>query len=63
MGITVSDISKSLGVARHRVAYAIRVLGLQPAQTAGVVRVYDPSILSVLSAELNRRRLRSAISG
>jgi hypothetical protein len=56
--ITVTKIMDEMGLKRHQVNYAIKILGIKPMERAGFNRVYDPSILDILSAEFENRRLR-----
>lgn len=53
-GLTLGQIAARLGVAQHRIKYAITRCGIQPIGRVGIIRIFD-------EAELPR--LRRAVFG
>ena len=49
---TISDIADSLGVPRHRVAYAVRTRGIEPTTRVKHYRLFDQDAVETIRAEL-----------
>ena len=51
---TISDLSKLLGVRRHRLDYAVTEYGIEPAERAGIVRLWSSEQLPQIKSALDR---------
>jgi hypothetical protein len=49
---TVDDIVRELGIARHRVEYAILAHAIKPTSRVGRIRLYDPQAVEQIERAL-----------
>jgi len=52
--LTIGDISNRIGIPQHRVAYAIKRYGVEPAQRAGMTRLWTEDCVERIAAAVRR---------
>lgn len=56
--LTVRDVARQLREPTHRVVYALREYRIDPAQRAGIIRLFTPDQLATIAAAVKRVRER-----
>lgn len=49
---TISQIAEHLGIARHRVEYAIDALGIEPIEKIGNTRIYSSEVVDAVVGQM-----------
>ena len=52
--MTMRDAARRIGVATHRLRYAIDEHAIEPKQRAGIIRLYGPDQLPAMKSALRR---------
>ena len=52
--LTIGDVANAERVPKHKVAYAVEVYEIEPAQRAGIIRLFDDAGVAAIRAALRR---------